>query len=534
MFRGLMKSEAMRRRVSWTIAAVLILPFLIYFHAGLQGSAKGPGGSAGRLFGKDIPWDAFEAQRAWVHRQWANQLGGNVPEQLEPMVTQQAWDRLMLLEQARQRKLTISDEALAAFIRQQTVFQQEGRFVSVHYKRVVQAVGLQPGEFEHRVREDLLIDKLVSGIKAATAVSDDEARDAYQEANEQLRATLVIFDPADVAKAAAAEITPERIEADYAARPELVREPEQISAEYAGLTREAIAQQVSPTEEELRAHYVSHEAEFRKDDGVVPTFEAVQEDIRRQVQEPQARKAFVALTLDLEEDVKTQRAFDDIVAARLLARQALGPMAVDAIVSAGWPQAVRDALPELTAGQMSEVLETPEGVYIARVTARQPSKIPPLEQVREHIAQRLKTEAGVRLAREAAEAWRAQITAQQHDGVRFEEASLRTLAPHARRYAATFTRTSVIEPLGAVGAVNQAAFAAALGALTEVLDANGRFVIARPEERLPADEGAFTAEIERWRQEKLTKKQSEEFERWFTQIRAKANLKSFVSLVPGA
>lgn len=521
MFRGLMKSEAVRRRVSWTIAAVLILPFLIYFHAGLQGTAQGPGGRAGKLFGKNIPWEAFQAQEEWVRRQWANQLGGSVPEEFGGIIAQQAWDRLILLEQARRRKLTVADAQLAAFIRQQAVFQQEGRFSSEHYKRVVRAVGLQPGAFEQRLREDLLIDKLVSSLKAATTITEADARAAFQQAHEQVRATVTLFDPADFAKAAAAEVTPESVQAEYDAHPERVREPERLTGEYAGLTRTALAERQQPTAEALQAHYASHAAEFRQDDGTAQSFDDVKEEIRRQLAETEARKALVTLTLDLEEDVKAARPFEEMVSARGLTRQPLGPVAVADLTSSSAPAEVREALRDLSAGQVSGVIETPEGVYVARVTERAPSTVPPLAQVRDAIEQRLKQDGAKRRAREAAEAWRAAAST-----------GAPPQRPEARTHTATFTRTAPIEPLGAVSPVNQAAFATAIGELTGVLEANGRYVIVRPEERLPADEGKFAEEAQRWQDESLKKKQAEAFEQWLRGVRTQANLKSFVGTAP--
>ena len=111
---------------------------------------------AGKIFGKNVAWEEFEAQRAWEYRKWANQLGGTVPEEFRPMIEQQVWDRLILLEQARRRKLGVDNAELAAYIRQQAVFQQEGRFVPDHYKRVLMAIGLHPNEFERRLRDKKL------------------------------------------------------------------------------------------------------------------------------------------------------------------------------------------------------------------------------------------------------------------------------------------------------------------------------------------------------------------------------------------
>src|SRR3990167_2378831 len=98
MYKRLFLSHAARRRPSWPIAAVLILPFIFFFHASLRSPAKGPGGNAGTLFGKPVSWDTFEEQRHWTRIQFQAQLSGMPEAMLETLITQYTWERLMLIE----------------------------------------------------------------------------------------------------------------------------------------------------------------------------------------------------------------------------------------------------------------------------------------------------------------------------------------------------------------------------------------------------------------------------------------------------
>ena len=161
MFKRLIKSQALRRRTSWIVAAVLILPFVLFFHATGQAPPRGPGGTAGELFGKPVPWEVFEDERRWVQRHLENQLG-DIPETFRQMFTQAAWDRLVLLEEARRARLAVPDEELAASIRRIPEFQEEGRFLPDRYHLLLRASGLTPQTFETRLRKDLLIERLIS------------------------------------------------------------------------------------------------------------------------------------------------------------------------------------------------------------------------------------------------------------------------------------------------------------------------------------------------------------------------------------
>ena len=104
MFKRLIVSHRMRRRVSWAVAAILILPFLFFFHATGQAPSRGPGGTAGIVFGKAVDWDAFQDERRWLQRQFEGQFG-ELAEAMQPLLTQSTWDRLILLEEARRTRL---------------------------------------------------------------------------------------------------------------------------------------------------------------------------------------------------------------------------------------------------------------------------------------------------------------------------------------------------------------------------------------------------------------------------------------------
>src|SRR3989338_1635878 len=101
MFKRLIRSETFRQRTVWVVAAVLILPFILFFSSSTP--VNGPGADeAGRLFGRPVPWDAFRQQRVWVRRQLPEEL--DLPEET---LTQATWERLMLLAEAKRRRVRV-------------------------------------------------------------------------------------------------------------------------------------------------------------------------------------------------------------------------------------------------------------------------------------------------------------------------------------------------------------------------------------------------------------------------------------------
>ena len=527
MFKRLIVSPHFRRRVSWMIAAVLILPFLFFFHATGQGPARGPGGTAGTLFGKPVSWEAYHAQQQWVRRQLESQFKGIPPEMLRSILDRQTWDRLMLLDEARRRMLRVDDAAVAAFIQRAPAFQEAGRFKPERYYQYVRLLGQSPKAFEGLLGDDLLIEELMNAVKSSASVTDEDVRQAYTKAHEQRAATLILFNPSAFASTVESALTDEALRADYDAHPEAVRTPEQLVIESAGRSQEALAATIHPTNEALRAFYEEHSDEFLKPDKTTETFEDVREAVSRQVMEEQTRKQLSLLALDLQEDLDAGLRFEELVAARGLTTRTAGPLdANNRLVQGGPEPAVLQAVSRLPEGRMSAVTDTGHGVYVARVLERIPPRIPPFDEVRANIRSRLVDERAQAAAKAAAETWRtARQTAPQKE-LRLEESAIQAGA--ARVWSATFTRTDAIDPLGSVTTINEAAFGVPLGSLTQAIETPQGTVIARPEEHLEADQSAFAKAQEDLRQQLLKQKQSEHLQNWLKELRARAQPEGFI------
>ena len=495
------KWDVLRKRVVWILVALLVPSFILFFHATRQ-QFKEPGGTAGVIFGTRIPWDAFQEHRAWIRRQLESQLGSDIPpEILDPLLNQAVWDRLIVLEEAKRNRLRVDDLELAAFIHGIAGFQEQGRFLPERYHRYLRAIGMSPQQFEELLRDDLRIQKLTDSIRASVSVSDEEVKSAYAKAHEGLKASVILVETASFAPRADSVLSEADVRASYEARPEAVRVPEQLVMDYAGLTRAELASRAQVTEEDPGAT------------------------------EQRVREQLTVLALDLTDDLDAKRPFEEIVAARALAVHSAGPFpAGDPWVSGGPEPAILQAAANLSVGELSRLIETDSGVYIARVTQRLPAHIPPFDEVKDTVRERLSRALAEEAARGSAQSLQAGLKAQQAAGVRFEEA---VLAAGVRPiHPAPFTRTSPIDPIGAVPALNQAAFAAPLGELSEVVEIPSGFAVVYPEERVTPDESKFSEEQGALRHELLTRQETDRIQAWLTDLRARAKLQSFLEPPP--
>ena len=552
MFKQLIKSPALRRRTSWAVAMVLILPFVFFFHASNQAPIQGPGGTAGIIFGKEISWNRFEEERVPLQQRFETQFAGVPAEFLRTLIVQSTWDRLIILEEAKRTRLRVDDTELAASIRTLPDFQQDGRFVPALYHSLLRASGLSPQTFEARIRKDLLAQQLIRSVRNAVTVSDEELLAAYHKAHDMLRASMVLMETASFQESVAAAITDEDLQTYYDERTDVFRLPEQLMFEYAVASRDDLAKTIELTDEEVRAFYDEHPAQFVDDEvpafydenaipfadgagarpgdherraGEPRPFDDVREAIRTQLLDERLRTAFNALAMDLEGDLETGLRFDEIVLVRHLTRHTAGPLPVDTPgITGALESRVLRVVDALTPGAMSRIIETDTEIVVARLTKRIPPRTMELLEVRDRIREQLVRERTRAAAREAADELHGQLTDPDSE-LRFEEV-LRLAGVSPREVE--WSRTEPIEGMGQVAALNEAAFSAAPGTLTEVIETPSGLVILRPEEMIPADETKLAEIEETFRQDTLTAKQGTRFQEWLVEVRARAKLESFV------
>lgn len=517
MFKRLMASHGMRRRVSWIIAAVLVLPFLFFFHATTFQPPAGPGGTAGVLFGKPIPWDVFERYYRLSASRLESQYG-ELPEALRPLIIQSTWDWLLLLAEAKRQRLRVSDTDLRAVIQQEPAFQDGGRFQRQHYEALLARNGMTSQAFEQQMREQLLVQRLIDRFLASVTVSEEDVRAAYRLRHERLTAALWLFDPQAFRRQAADGVTKETVRQHYDAHPEAVRVPERLRIEYAGADRTALASKVQLTDQELAAFYDERRAAFAAADGTIPALADVREDLRTQLTAQRVDRQLAALALDLEDDLEAQRPFEEIVTSRALIRRTTDPIALEELPAPdGLDPAIASAAAELPEGRLSRVIQASGGVYLARVTQRIPARLPPFEEVEREVRAHLIEARAGDAARQAAEALAA---------------SLAEAKPVPAPREVTFTRSEAIDPLGTVPEVNAAAFAVPLGTLTDVLATPAGYVLLRPQTLSPADETGFAAEADAVRDMTLEAARAARWREWLRDLRQQAQLQSFVDGVP--
>ena len=178
------------------------------------------------------------------------------PNALDEIVLEQA-----AITEARRLGLQVSDEELSDSIR--TQFSNNGAFIGTdQYQAFVeQQTGMSVAQYESEVRQSLLTDKLKDVVTDAVEVSPDDVHREFVQRNEKAKIDYVLFKSTDFTKDV--QVTPEALQAYFAANRDRYKQPEQRSIRYVLIDLDHVRSQVNVSDDELHAYYSSHIDQYR-------------------------------------------------------------------------------------------------------------------------------------------------------------------------------------------------------------------------------------------------------------------------------
>src|SRR5512138_2534819 len=221
---------------TWLIVIGIVVVFAINFGPGSL--SKGGGGCAGgnapyaaKVNGKSIPaaeWDRQYRQLYGLFRQQAGDaFTRELAEQLQlpSQAMEQIVDRELVVQEAKQRGLTIGKDELTRAVHSMPTFQDNGQFSFALYEESARAMYGSAGKFEAALKDDLLYQKMMAAVRETVKVSEAEVREAWQLDSDRASLAFVRFPlaaagkevakPTDAEAKALAERDPARIQKFY-------------------------------------------------------------------------------------------------------------------------------------------------------------------------------------------------------------------------------------------------------------------------------------------------------------------------------
>ena len=324
----------------WIGLALIIIPaFALWGFGGAFGD-KEDKQSLGKIFGK--PVSALELRDAVsaVRTTAIMRFGDKFPEVEKYLdLEAQAWQRLILLHEAKQRGIKVSDKDVVEFIEGLPFFQYKGKFDNKTYTQILQYVfRLKPRAFEEQARGNLILSKLYAQATGNAKVEDKDLRAEYEKANLELSIDYIAALFADFAK------------------------------------------KIRPGENELRDYFEKNKDKFKQESGegkeaVIPEFKTVKNKVKEAFVRDESRRSAEEKINQCLQELKT-RDFKAAAKKWGFKIKETKPFKFGAqIEGIGASDAFWQAARSLKPDQPSQVIGRPEGFYIIQV-----KKILPLDE----------------------------------------------------------------------------------------------------------------------------------------------------------
>jgi hypothetical protein len=522
-----------RKHSAWLwyfIAGLTIISF-VWWGTNPGTRNGGPRGAGyGVIYGKPVTKEEFDlAQREYLIYYWRGHEQFPGPGVTQTELARGTYERIILIEKAKQLGIHVSDEAQVAganqFLRSLSRDNQTVP-LDVFIKRVLEPEGLDAADFQRFIAHDLAVDQLIQSLGlSGTFVTPQEASQMFDSEHQEVSAQAVFFSGTNYLSQIA--VTPAAVAQFYTNAMALYRVPDRVQIHYIEYD---LTNFLGAAEQKLGKTNVTAQADAyyaQKGPDAVPDAKTPAE-AKARIREMILRQAAAGMAVEKARDFQnTLFAIDPAVPENLVAVAKTNGLTVHTtapFTEADGPEEFA-APEELTKEAFKLNADSPfapkpisgaEAVYVIGLDRRLPSEIPPLSQIRDRVTQDYRDHEAALKARAAGTNFYYNATVQMALGKTFAQVAV---ASHESPQAlAPFSLSSqeipIAEGHAEVRQIKNAAFTTAPGHISPFEPtADGGFVLY-VQSLLPVNETDKKADLPRFIAQLRRGRESEAFNLW--------------------
>nr|WP_298376020.1 SurA N-terminal domain-containing protein [uncultured Halomonas sp.] len=305
---------------------------------------------------------------------------GQVPPEQERQLRNQVTEQLVTLKLLDQYiakgGMHVSDQQLDQVIVNRSEFQdQSGNFSTDLFRNRLASAGYTPLSFRQQLKNDLMRQQMQQGLTSSDFLLDSERQRLAQLQNQKRSFRYHVLTPEEVD--ADIEITDADLQSYYDEHQAEFRRPEEVRLNYVILDQADMAKDIEVDDQALREAYAKRQdnAERRVSHIMVAYGgDRTKEEARQRLEEARQRlqqgDGFAELAKEYSDDETTADDQGDL-----------------GFISRGFfDEAFENAAYSLKPGQVSEIVETDNGLHLIKVTELD---LPPIDEMRDTLRQEL-------------------------------------------------------------------------------------------------------------------------------------------------
>ncbi len=371
--------------IAWVIVILITIPFALW---GIQ-EYLGIGGPPVKasVNDKKITEREFENSYRQYRESIKRQMGSNYrPEMIdEGLLREEVLNAMisseLMYQFASGMGMRLGDQMVQDFISQQPAFQVDGKFDLAMYERGLQSQGLTAAGFVEQVRRVMLIEQLHRAITDSAILTTTELEENIRLRWQRRKAAYMTVPTEQYLNKVLVEAA--AIEEFYQQQQSSFMAPERVRLDYIELDIERIAKTLQADDATLRSYFDGHMDSYatreqrRASHILIATPEGGSADdiaVARATAEEalkrvQGGESFAAVAKELSEDPGSKDAGGDL----------------DFFEAGVMDENFEEAAFKLSKGEISDIVKTPFGFHIIKLTDIRPAVKPPFAKVREQV-----------------------------------------------------------------------------------------------------------------------------------------------------
>ena len=407
--------DAIRERSQGWLAKVILglitVPFMLW---GVESYFNNSGGGdvVAKVNGDKITRQEFDRAIKGQQQEMRASMGAAYNPTLfdDPKMRQGVLDGLisqhLIISAARQAKMVVSDAQLAKTIGVLPAFQENGQFSQSHYDQVLRQQGMSIGEFENRVRQELLVNDMRSVFSAPGLVPGNVVVNFLQAYEQKREVSLATFAPEQFM--AQVKVSPAEIQRWYDSHKADYTLPAQARFEYVVLSQAAMANQMPVSEAAIQQYYQQNAAKYREPEQrrashILIAVVAGDDAQKRAAAKAKAEAIYLQVKANPAKFAEIAK-HDSSDAGSAVQGGDLGWFARNAMV-----KPFSDAAFAMKESQISTPVLSEFGYHIIQLTGIKPAKVQPLEAVKADITTELQNQQGGKQFADVAETFSNQV-----------------------------------------------------------------------------------------------------------------------------
>jgi len=225
------KTKKTTEKLLWIVGATIGAAIILTIATKIPSLLK-PKFYAGEVFGKKITVEEY--QKVYFQNLILTKFRyGQMYETLEPLLNleEQTWDQIILLREAQNQKIKVSDKDVIDAIAQYKIFFRKKKFDDLLYKQIIRtSLQAEVSDFEHAIRGSLIAEKLNKKITDTLTFSSPQILEEYKKQNTKAKISHTLISTNDYKDKV--NLTDQEIHAYYARHKHDFLVPPTIKVEY--------------------------------------------------------------------------------------------------------------------------------------------------------------------------------------------------------------------------------------------------------------------------------------------------------------